>query len=119
MDAPPEFVAILDADFVPLPQFLSRATALMRDPDVGVVQTPQHFFNDDPVQHNLSIARVWPDEQRFFFDVVMASKDACGAAFCCGTSSVIRFAPLMAIGGFPTDSVTEDYLVRVLTKDRY
>ncbi len=34
-----------------------------------------------------------------------------GAAFCCGTSSIIRFAPLMQIGGFPTDSVTEDYLL--------
>jgi len=41
----------------------------------------------------------------------MASKDAWNAAFCCGTSSIIRFAPLMAIGGFPTDSVTEDYLL--------
>ena len=63
------------------------------------------------MQRNLSLARVWPDEQRYFFDVVMASKDAWDAAFCCGTSSIIRFAPLMAIGGFPTDSVTEDYLL--------
>ena len=44
---------------------------------------------------------VWPDEQRYFFDVVMASKDAWGAAFCCGTSSVIRFPELQRIGGFP------------------
>ena len=54
------------------------------------------------LQTNLSMARVWPDEQRYFFDVVMASKDAWGAAFCCGTSSLIRFAPLMQrLGGFP------------------
>jgi cellulose synthase (UDP-forming) len=59
---------------------------------------------------------VWPDEQRYFFDVVMASKDAWGAAFCCGTSSVIRFAELVRIGGFPTDSVTEDYLVTLKMK---
>ena len=33
-----------------------------------------------------------PFEQRYFFDVVMAAKDAWGTAFCCGTSSVIRRA---------------------------
>ncbi|HUJ36102.1 MAG TPA: glycosyltransferase [Hyphomicrobium sp.] len=108
---PPDFIAILDADFVPKPQFLTRTLALTQEPDIGVVQTPQHFFNPDPIQTNLALTRVWPDEQRFFFDVVMASKDAWGGAFCCGTSSVLRFKPLMQIGGFPTDSVTEDYLV--------
>ena len=108
---PLEFIAILDADFVPRPDFLTRSLALMRDPGVGIVQTPQHFVNADPIQGNLALNGVWPDEQRYFFDVVMASKDAWGAAFCCGTSSVIRFEPLMQIGGFPTDSVTEDYLV--------
>lgn len=114
---PPAFVSILDADFVPLPQFLSRALCLFKDPSVGLVQTPQHFINPDPIQVNLSAGHVWPDEQRFFFDVVLASKDAWGAAFCCGTSSIIRFAPLLAIGGFPTDSVTEDYLLTLRLKE--
>ena len=90
----------------------------MRESDVGVVQTPQHFFNPDPVQSNLALARVWPDEQRFFFDIVMGAKDAWGAAFCCGTSSIIRFDALMSIGGFPTDSVTEDYLVSLRLRQK-
>jgi len=107
----PDFICILDADFVPKRQLLTRTLALMREPDVGVVQTPQHFFNPDPIQRNLSLARVWPDEQRYFFDIVMASKDAWGGAFCCGTSSLLRFAPLMQIDKFPTSSVTEDYLI--------
>ncbi len=117
-EQPPVFVSILDADFVPLPEFLTRATSLMRDADVGVVQTPQHFFNSDPIQSNLSLAHVFPDEQRFFFDIVMASKDAWNAAFCCGTSSVIRFDALQSIGGFPTDSVTEDYLVSLRLRQK-
>ncbi|NJO33156.1 MAG: glycosyltransferase [Rhodospirillales bacterium] len=108
---PPQFISILDADFVPTPQFLTRTMTLFRDETVGIVQTPQHFINPDPIGGNLSTGRVWPDEQRYFFDVLMASKDAWGAAFCCGTSSVLRYAALMKIGGFPTDSVTEDYLV--------
>jgi len=113
---PPDFISILDADFVPMPQFLRRALSLFREDDVGIVQTPQHFINSDPLQTNLSMARVWPDEQRYFFDVVMASKDAWGASFCCGTSSVLRFSVLQKIGGFPTDSVTEDYLVTLKMK---
>lgn len=114
----PEFVSILDADFVPKAPFLTRTLALMREQDVGVVQTPQHFFNPDPIQTNLSMVRVWPDEQRYFFDIVLASKDAWGCAFCCGTSSVIRFGPLMDIGGVPTDSVTEDYLLTLRLKEK-
>jgi cellulose synthase (UDP-forming) len=108
---PPEFIAIFDADFVPHRDFLWRTMPLFHEPDVGLVQTPQHFFNKDPIQSNLLLGNVWPDEQRFFFDHVMPSKDAWGAAFCCGTSSVIRFQVLEEIGGFPTDSVTEDFLV--------
>jgi hypothetical protein len=29
----------------------------------------------DSMQRNLSLALVWPDDQRFFFDVIIASKD--------------------------------------------
>jgi cellulose synthase (UDP-forming) len=112
----PDFISILDADFVPTSQFLRRTLSLMKETDVGIVQTPQHFINPDPLQTNLSIAGVWPDEQRYFFDTVLASKDAWGAAFCCGTSSVIRFSELQRLGGFPTDSVTEDYCVTLKMK---
>src|SRR6185369_5677217 len=50
----PDFVAILDADFVPRPDFLARTISLMDDASVGVVQTPQHFINSDPIQTNLA-----------------------------------------------------------------
>jgi cellulose synthase (UDP-forming) len=116
LDQPPDLLSILDADFVPTPGFLTRTVILM-DEGVGVVQTPQHFVNADPIQQNLSAAAVWPDEQRFFFDVVMPSLDAWDGAFCCGTSSVIRIAALQRIGGFPTDSVTEDYLLTLRLKE--
>jgi cellulose synthase (UDP-forming) len=108
---PPEFVAVLDADFVPQSNFLLRTMPLFHEESVGLVQTPQHFFNNDPIQANLLIANVWPNEQCFFFDHVLPSKDAWGAAFCCGTSSVIRVHALRQIGGFATTSVTEDFLV--------
>jgi len=108
---PPDFVAVLDADFVPHRNFLRRALALFHAPDVALVQTPQHFFNPDPIQNNLGLKRSYPDEQRFFFHELMPARDAWGIAFCCGTSSVIRFGPLHDIGYFPTSSVTEDFLL--------
>jgi cellulose synthase (UDP-forming) len=115
---PPDFIAVLDADFVPFSNFVSRTLSLFKDADVGVVQTPQHFVNPDPIQSNLAISEVFPDEQRFFFDIIMPSKDAWDMAFCCGTSSVIRFAALREIGGFPTDSITEDFLLTVRLRER-
>lgn len=108
---PPAFVAVLDADFVPHRDFLTRGLALFADPSVGLVQTPQHFFNPDPIQHNLGISRSYPDEQRFFFDYMQPSRDAWGLAVCCGTSSIMRWAALETIGDMPTASVTEDYLL--------
>jgi len=116
--SPPDFVAVLDADFVPFSNFVSRTLCLFKDPTTGIVQTPQHFFNPDPIQSNLAITEVFPDEQRFFFDNIMPAKDAWGLAFCCGTSSVIRFSALREIGGFPTDSVTEDFLLTVRLRER-
>ncbi|UWQ23160.1 glycosyltransferase [Jannaschia sp. W003] len=111
---PPDFVVVLDADFVPHRGFLSRTLALFHDPTVGLVQTPQHFFNADPIQHNLNLSRSYPDEQRFFFDTMEPCRDAWDIAFCCGTSSIARWEALRAIGGFPTESVTEDFMLTVV-----
>lgn len=107
---PPRFILLLDADFIPHRTFLRRVLGLFVDPTVGIVQTPQHFFNVDPVQANLFCASVWPDEQRFFFNILMPCKDAWGAAFCCGTSAVFRIEALLASGGMATETVTEDML---------
>ncbi len=113
----PDFIAVLDADFVPHRGFLSRSLALFVDPDIGLVQTPQHFFNPDPIQHNLGLSRSYPDEQRLFFDHLQPARDAWGIAFCCGTSSVVRWSALQDVGGFPTDSITEDFMMTLVLRD--
>ncbi len=106
----PEFMLLIDADFVPGQMILKRTLPLFHAADVGIVQTPQHFFNPDPVQANLLATRSWPDEQRFFFNVLLPCKDAWGAAFCCGTSAVFRVAALEQAGGMAVETVTEDML---------
>ncbi|WP_395664649.1 glycosyltransferase [Methylocella sp.] len=106
----PDFILLLDADFVASRAILKRTLGLFDTPDVGIVQTPQHFFNPDPVQSNLLCSQVWPDEQRFFFESLLPAKDAWGAAFCCGTSAVFRVEALEKAGGLATETVTEDML---------
>ncbi|MGU7772773.1 glycosyltransferase [Burkholderia sp. MR1-5-21] len=102
------YIMVLDADFAPHRKILMRTIGLFADPKVGVVQTPQFYYNADPVQYNLRSTECWVDEQRAFFDVMQPAKDAWGSAFCIGTSFVVRRDLVDHIGGFPTGTVTED-----------
>lgn len=109
-DAP--FVAIFDADFIPQQNFLMRTIGFFVDPKIGIVQTPHAFYNSDPMQTNLALQKTLPDDQRFFFEAIMPSRDAWDAAFCCGSNSVTRRSALNSIGGkLPTGSITEDMLL--------
>ncbi len=109
-----QFIAVFDADFVPSKQFIKRTLGFFSDPTVGIVQTPQHFYNKDPVQTNLGLMQIYPDEQRLFFDQMAASRDAWQAAFCCGSCSIMRRQAVDAIGGIPTQSITEDLLTTLV-----
>lgn len=80
-------------------------------------QTPQHFYNPDPIQHNLLASASVTDEQRSFFDIIQPSRDAWDMAFCCGTSAMVRRSCLDRIGGFPVDAVTEDCLLSYCLMD--
>jgi len=105
------FVLVLDADFAPHRNMLRRMMGLFDDPRVGIVQTPQHFYNADPIQTNLLIGDAVPDDQRMFFDVIAEGRDAWDAMFCCGSCGILRRQALEDIGGgLPTDSITEDML---------
>ncbi|MBX2829573.1 MAG: glycosyltransferase [Rhodospirillales bacterium] len=105
-----DLVAIFDADFAVAKNYLLRTVGLFSDPTVGVVQTPQTFFNRDPIQTNLGVFNEMADEQRLFFDHIAPSRDAWGVAFCCGAGSITRRAALEKVRGIPTGSITEDLL---------
>ncbi len=113
----PEFLLLLDADFAVSRRILRRTLGLFEAQDVAIVQTPQHFFNADPIQNSLLCSGIWPDEQRFFFNYLLESKDAWGAAFCCGTSAVVRVKALEEVGGMATETVTEDMLTTFKLKE--
>ena len=113
-----ELVMVLDADFAVRRHALWRLVGFFRDPAIACVQTPQYFFNKDPVQTNLGLFDRVADDQRLFFDVIMPARDAWGAAFCCGTGFLMRRSALEAIGGIPTGSICEDMLTSIELKRR-
>ena len=107
-----DFVMVLDADFIPQRNFLMRAMGFFEDPKVGIVQMPHTFYNNDPMQVNLGARKALPDDQRFFFDAIMPSRDAWDAAFCCGSNSITRRSALETVGGeLSCESITEDMLL--------
>ena len=111
------FIVILDADMVPQPDFLEKTLGYFRDERTAIVQMPQEFYNFDSMQHNRTTAH-W-HEQQLFFHVIQPGKDKIGAAFWCGSPSIVRRAAILNIGGVATDSVTEDFLtsIRLNAKD--
>jgi cellulose synthase (UDP-forming) len=108
-----EFIAFFDADFVPTPQFLHRVIGFFQDDNIALVQTPQSFYNPDLVEMNLGIQRGMTNEQDLFFRGLQPGRDFFNAVICCGTSFVARRAPLEALGGMPTETITEDLMTSV------
>ncbi|EDP76252.1 glycosyltransferase [Hydrogenivirga sp. 128-5-R1-1] len=102
-----DFIAVLDADHVPQPDFLDRTLGYFADEEVAFVQTPQDFYNVDSYQHRLVRGKLW-NEQSLFFRVIMRGKDRTNSAFFCGSCAVVRRKALEDIGGFATGTVTED-----------
>ncbi|WP_431309411.1 glycosyltransferase family 2 protein [Gordonia sesuvii] len=86
-----EFIAILDADQVPKPEFLERVLGYFTDESVAFVQTPQYFWNvpdHDPLG----------SQAELFYGPIQQGKDGWGAAFFCGSNAVLRREALMALG---------------------
>jgi len=103
-----EFIAVFDADHVPVSSFLKKTMGFFKDSDVALVQTAQHFFNPDPYERNLGLTGRIAPEQIFFYRVIQPGNDFWNSAFFCGSCAVLRRSALQSIGGFRTATVTED-----------
>lgn len=108
-----EFIVIFDADFIPTSNFLERTLGFFQDENVALVQTPQSFYNTDPIARNLGLENVLTPEEEVFYRQLQPIKDAAGSVVCSGTSFVVRRKALESIGGFVTDSLSEDYFTGI------
>jgi cellulose synthase (UDP-forming) len=111
-DAP--YVVVLDCDHVPSPRFLEATLGELADERVAFVQTPQYYANADRGEIP---AAAW-SQQALFFGPIARGKDGHGAMFCCGTNVLFRRAALLDVGGFPADSVTEDFELSIRMHER-
>ena len=108
-----ELLVIFDADFIPTTNFLSRTVGFFQEAEVALVQTPQTFYNADPVARNLGLEDVLTPEEEVFYRQIQPFRDAAGGVICAGTSFVVRRSALAEIGGFFTESLSEDYFTGI------
>ncbi len=103
-----DLIAVFDTDHAPTTTFLTNTVGFFDEDNVAFVQTPQHFYNPDIFQKNLLLQKHIPNEQGLFFRVIQPGRARHNSAFFCGTCGVFRRKALSEIGGFQTDTVTED-----------
>ena len=108
------YVAVLDCDHVPDEGFLAATLGHLCDDRVALVQTPQYYAN---ARRSRIASAAWA-QQALFFGPIACGKDGMGAMFCCGTNAVFRRSALDQIGGFPEESLTEDFELSVHLHER-
>ena len=122
-------VATFDADMIPysdflletVPYFVENAKEREEDEKIkplGFVQTPQSFYNEDVFQYNLFSGNSIPNEQDFFSREVNILYNAQDAAIYTGSNTVISRQAIMDAGGFPTDTITEDFELGALINSK-
>lgn len=103
-----ELVLIFDVDHIPVSNFLKETVLFFEDPVTAIVQTPQHFFNPDSFQKNLSLQKTLLNEQSFFYGLLQPCLSKFQSAMCCGTNFLFRRKYVEEVGGFPEKTITED-----------
>ncbi len=105
-----ELVLVLDADHIVMPDGLHDLLGYFNDPNVSMVQTPQDYYNTTafPFMNDRRRGVVWFDHS-FFYNMVQPCGHAVNAATCVGTGVIYRRECLDIAGGFPTETITEDF----------
>lgn len=76
---------------------------------LGLVQTPQSFYNPDLFQFNLYAEGNIPNEQDYFSREINAMRNVSNAVAYTGSNTVILREAMEEIGGFPLKTITEDF----------
>ena len=108
-----ELIVVFDADFVPTKNFLQRTVGFFQDENMALVQTPQSFYNADPIAHNLGLEDILTPEEEVFYRQIQPIKDGAGSVVCSGTAFIVRRSALEVAGGFVTESLSEDYFTGI------
>jgi cellulose synthase/poly-beta-1,6-N-acetylglucosamine synthase-like glycosyltransferase len=99
-----EVIAVVDADFVVEPEFLSHTVGFFDDPAVGIVQTAQGFRTDGGVRYLRRLALSY----QAFDQISMPSRNERDAMIFAGTMGLILRSALAEAGGWGEWCLTED-----------
>jgi cellulose synthase (UDP-forming) len=108
-----ELIVLFDADFIPTQNFLTRTVGFFQDSQVALVQTPQSFYNPDPIARNLGLEDILTPDEEVFYRQIQRIRDAAGSVICSGTSFVVRRSALTETGCFFTESLSEDFFTGI------
>lgn len=99
-----DFVAVLDCDMMPEPEFLVVLLSYMiEDPRIAMAVPPQNYYNipvNDPLYQSMDVQNKLDEPARNRF----------GGAWCAGSGFLARHVAIDSIGGFPDESLCEDIL---------
>lgn len=98
-------IAILDADFLPPPDFLQRLVPLLDAPDVGLVQARWGHLNED--ESLLTRVQAFGLDAHFTIEQPMRQALGCFINFN-GTAGVWRRDAIEEAGGWESNTLTED-----------
>ena len=108
------FFVVFDADHVPHADFLTEVMGYFVAEDMGFVQTPQYYVNQDQNR----VTRVAWDQQTLFFGPIMAGKSRLDSAFMCGTNMAVRRSAVLDAGGMCEENIAEDFLTSLFMHER-
>ncbi|WP_081675135.1 cellulase family glycosylhydrolase [Butyrivibrio sp. LC3010] len=121
------YIVTLDADMIVKSNFLLKTIPYFVDAKkrnerrneekeikLGLLQTPQCFYDPDVFQHALYSERRAPNEQDFFYRTIEVSKTSTNSVIYGGSNTILSREALEAIGGFYTESITEDFATGLL-----
>ena len=102
------YIAVLDVDMIPEPHWLATVIShISNDHEVGLANPFQNFYNlpsSDRLGHNDLFRAA---------HAILVLQDLAGKSGCTGTGFVVRREALDQIGGFPTESLVEDFLLSI------
>ncbi len=115
------YVVTFDADMIPMSSFLLKTipyfVAAQKKPGdirLGFLQTPQSFYQPDVFQSALYSDKYAPNEQDFFYRTVEVSKTGTNSVIYGGSNTVLSREALLSVGGFYTETITEDFATGML-----
>ncbi|KAG1672206.1 hypothetical protein FOA52_002907 [Chlamydomonas sp. UWO 241] len=98
-----ECVVVFDADMNCKPDFYLKQLEVMVDDEIGLLLTPQAFYNIDTDMDIFNAINAQ------FWEYWLPGAFAWGYIACTGTNFMIRARALAHCGFFPTYTITEDY----------